>query len=483
MNHPLVPRQVATISTPTRPAEPKKAKRPKLRHQSDEEEDEEGAEDAEVEVPAGDREGKAWCSDTSENAEEEEEDDECTAAAAAAMAATAAPASSRALDVVARAKAGVPLMCEIAICGVSSDTVKWFAIRQTLDGPVPVGKWCWTCGTALESWPLTTKDEVALMVSTRPDSRKSFALVRQGVEAATDSFSRKFPRHSVSRTTDIGVRVLFTVAFVTVDTLAAHFKQAVEGLHISVVQLKSPEHTTLSGVLFKFDNAFAELELPHYTVELYSDEVLSFERQVLHPSQILRAGQAADTFAYHGQQAFGKRPTELRTSRLPSALRIVDYKDKVDKKQEELKAKEAQASQQNAATDAATGNGLVPEGIIALGEIQSASRLLEDDEEAALQPGTGSGRKAKKSRVSGGAMVAAASAVGDFTIARRRAGQSARSAASDIVSLVAGSVATLVASSDVGSRKRRSPDEKDIVDVKAILKGFQAGRELTPDPQ
>ena len=151
MSHPLVPRQVAsTTATPTRPAEPKKAKRPKLRHQSDEEEDEEGAEDAEVEVPAGDREGKAWCSDTSENAEEEEEDDECTAAAAAAMAATAAPASSRALDVVARAKAGVPLMCEIAICGVSSDTVKWFAIRQTLDGPVPVGKWCWTCGTALE---------------------------------------------------------------------------------------------------------------------------------------------------------------------------------------------------------------------------------------------------------------------------------------------------------------------------------------------
>ena len=150
--------------------------------------------------------------------------------------------------------------CAVVLCGASSQDVRWLDVMTRLDGDLPMGPWCWQCGTAMEVWPLMTKQDVAAKVAANAAFRKEFTLVRDGVEAA---FKRLLPRKSVFQHQRMGCRTVFRVAFVQADIVAAKFMQAVEGLDVPIVTRVVPDGNTIKGVLFRMDTSFRSMDMPH----------------------------------------------------------------------------------------------------------------------------------------------------------------------------------------------------------------------------
>ena len=372
---------------------------------------------------------------------------------------------------------GTVLLCQISICRKASSDVKWFKTLPLLGrGEQPCGPWCWDCGTACEVFPLKSKEEIAKLVETRADWRNEFRAVRAGVEKA---FAQLQPRESVFRDRQVGCRVLCKLAFVVLDILAAAYSQTVGTLSgVKTTELTGPENTPLQGVLFTIDAAFLAKGLPHFIVEMWSDEILTFQRSHLHETEILRPQHASDLYEFHAAKTIRKRDPCLKLAKLSSSLTISAYATKVDEKQQELHAAESMAAQQTAATDLALTN-VLPDGISGLGQLRSGSRLDSDDEKNVTPSKAASKRKSTSggifiSRPSSGSMAAPSAAAAG----RKRPG-SGVVAASSAASMASEGLAMASRDGPVGKR-RRTPEEKDAINIHAIFTGYQAGRELNP---
>ena len=299
----------------------------------------------------------------------DDEEGECSEAGAAGS----GSANALALFSAAMPTKATPSVCRFHTCGASSNDVKWFQVFIGRDGEQPVGPYCLKCGMAAEAWPLMSKEEVEHKVKTRADFRKEFFVAQAAVEAA---MTRLLPRDNVFSETKMGCRVLVQTAFVDIQILTAKYTQVVAALpNVPIVEVTGPENATVRGVLFKLDEHFRQQQLPRYIIEVYSDAILTVRNTLLHETEMLRECQAADLFVYHTKETAERRFAGLRTAKLPETMNLAEYQEKVKAKQEELKAKELQAAQQNITTDAADSSGIPAEAVAGLGQLRSASRL------------------------------------------------------------------------------------------------------------
>lgn len=111
----------------------------------------------------------------------------------------------------------------------------------------PHSDMCWFCGTALEVWPLETKECLINRVETEPIFRKDFMGVRAGVEKAEH---RPQKLQGVYSERLCGARLSIKLALTEVDVFTVHFACPPEALSSKVVNFAfGPENMAVSGVL------------------------------------------------------------------------------------------------------------------------------------------------------------------------------------------------------------------------------------------
>lgn len=348
---------------------------------------------------------------------------------------------------------------------VPQDT-KWFDMVSHMDREGrrierAVGVWCWCCGVASEAWPLLDKQAVIEKFHAGGDFRRDFNMVRGGVREA----DRHVEESSVAKQTSIGMRVFTTAYFVTVPTFTIFFHLppgSVSG--VTVVTVPSPEGgADLEGVLFSREDFPADL--PHYIVEIYAESTSRLSEMVLSAPDVLRVGQAGETWKFSNNHAVTQRPAGLKVANINKLITVGRAQSMAEQVQREREQREGEQGVQEAANEVAMSTTV---------QAVSGSRLGKLAAPAPIAP------KAKpRARGAGGQKGAAPrGAVVASTAASARHGGGSASVGGSVRSFRGGG-----ASEDDGMTllsMNTPPSEKHPggLDFEAILSGWQAGREI-----
>lgn len=259
---------------------------------------------------------------------------------------------------------------------------KWFSTKPVIGNSgameLPIGPWCWGCGTALEVWPLEPAAIIADKVRRDTAFQREFLQVRAGVEHA---FTRLTRRETVESVRSSGCRMYFPAIFVSLESFELHFQMPVAraaGSKLKIVQLDTPEGGLMEGVLLAPDTpGLSASGVSHYILEIYHDTKVVHTDTAMHESEILRSGQGADYFTHALSKMLEVRPAALKQASWPKLPSYEAVSGMVQEKKAELELKEAQQAQRATATQQAAeaGSTAVSPGIAQLGEVRSSSRL------------------------------------------------------------------------------------------------------------
>lgn len=210
-----------------------------------------------------------------------------------------------------------------------------------------VGTWCWCCGVAAEAWPLWDKEDIVHKYHAGGDFKREFTLVRAGVREA----DRHIEDSTVSKDTVVGLRVIIKCNFVTTTNFTIYFHLppgSVSG--VSVVTVPSPVGGDLEGVLFSRE-AFPQ-DLPHYEIEIYSESSSRLSEMLLSSEDVLRAGQAVDTWTYSNTQSVSSRPAGLKVSGISKLTTVPRAQATAEQVQRDREQRENEQGAQDDANEA-----------------------------------------------------------------------------------------------------------------------------------
>jgi len=209
-----------------------------------------------------------------------------------------------------------------AICEQSSQRVRWFMAKRTVDKArgvviiIPLAELCHVCGTAAEAWPLLSKSAVILKYKSNEGGfAADFQKVRVGAERmsaalVSDSSDNVTWNKEVVRSKGTGIRVEVPAALV--ENAEFHkkfhlFASAVQALN--VVKLYIPAHAEVEGVLMNRDGLPPDVH--YWPVVLFGCVETILNHQLLPARAVLRNGQAEDRFTLaHGASALAKFPMQ-----------------------------------------------------------------------------------------------------------------------------------------------------------------------------
>lgn len=189
------------------------------------------------------------------------------------------------------------------------DELKWFQyhIVQAFGGEAksqPTGKWCESCGTITEAFPLLEPDSLVDRCKADPNLNMLVSQCRDNLQKA--ACERSLPIAVVNTRWCSGLSVRTKLAFVAEEHLTKFFKTAIASiaskLGLALVDLPDSEGQITRGIIVK------PAELPWTEVErLYTTES-TISEFLLDRGDILREGQAGDTFEYIRAQQVEGRP-------------------------------------------------------------------------------------------------------------------------------------------------------------------------------
>ena len=192
---------------------------------------------------------------------------------------------------------------------------------------VPHEDQCLRCGLGLLAYPGLTKEGAAAKFG---ESKKwQLAFIDAGdkkVAQGRPSSARK----GVDTSDDILVEVYVKFALVTVNIFTAKWMPPDKVPGIKIVKAPHPEGAEdLVGVLM--DRSSVPDDLPHWLVRISGRRLVRLQNFVLKPEDIVRVGQAADTFTDQVAQEMSSRGTTMRASNLPHLETFGSIEAKVKK--------------------------------------------------------------------------------------------------------------------------------------------------------
>ena len=231
---------------------------------------------------------------------------------------------------------------------------------------VPHEDQCLRCGLGLLAYPGLTKEGAATKFGESKKWRLAF------IDAGDKKVAQGRPssaRKGVDTSDDILVEVYVKFALVTVNIFTAKWMPPDKVPGIKIVKAPHPEGAEdLVGVLM--DRSSVPDDLPHWLVRISGRRLVRLQNFVLKPEDIVRVGQAADTFTDQVAQEMSSRGTTMRASNLPHLETFGSIEAKVNKSQDDLARQEGQRNLQRQYADAG--------GIVDLddGSPQSLRRLV-----------------------------------------------------------------------------------------------------------
>jgi hypothetical protein len=382
-------------------------------------------------------------------------------------------------------------------CALIADIqdIKWFAYHRLVTGDSvaeqPTGDYCFVCGTALEVWPLSPKEELVQRFHQSSAFRKEFHAVRAGVDQAMVSAWRS---QRVSGMRSCGLKVTMKVALVELSAFNVHFETPATAFKdLKVIQLMGPENLLIEGVLM----SIAELppNLPHFEVELFSYVQRGLEDILLKESDLKRAGHAQDRFAYACQAMVKERALSLKGTgpfKLPSYSAVANEKATIQREREGSSSAGDLQLSGNAEMDAqrvetVSGSSLLDcdgdeaaqkkkaKGA-AKAKPSAAARMASPGSKQTPQPQRGS---AKKPSVLQPSVCGARSSMSVSSRASGGAGHSVPQQPAHGAGSVLLSMDGAGAASDAGGP---SSSRADMFNIQEVLQGWQCGRELKKAP-
>ena len=185
----------------------------------------------------------------------------------------------------------------------------WFIIQQEGNVSVPMGGYCWRCGTTRESFLETGVDDSSFNTKYTADTTFRAMFKRLASQLSKEAESKAHTHcqtcTEVTTRTLTGVRLKWVLAFVSEDNFSWHFgcpPKSIPG--IQIVQLPDMNGRLLNGVLIKYDAPTWPPQLPLVLAEAYSAKETVFidyvhNRTDLHSNHgsnlyhaLLRSGQS-----------------------------------------------------------------------------------------------------------------------------------------------------------------------------------------------
>ena len=199
---------------------------------------------------------------------------------------------------------------------------------------------------------------------------------------------RELAQQAVSRRSRSDLQVYQKFVFVTASNFAKKW-QPPHTMGIQTTALVGLQGSEEDGVIFQ-RHEFPK-DVPHWVVKLSFSKMMELQSTILSAGDVVRSGQASDTFHVKLGKESAHRDPALRGSpgALSGALSCADADTKFKAAQQELASKTAQLNLQNMATDLAAGAGQSWQQVTRV----SHSILSEEDDDGGSHTGPGRGRK------------------------------------------------------------------------------------------
>lgn len=341
---------------------------------------------------------------------------------------------------------------------------------------VPVEDMCWDCGTSLEVWPLSTREELLHKLNTSAAFRREFQAVKAGVEKAAH---RLFKLQQVSGLKGCGVRLAIKVGLVELEPFKVHFECVPASLQLKVITVQvGPENAAITGVLMSLSDIGP---IPHHIVELYGYVERNIETVFLPADGVRRQGQADDRYTLACRNMVKARDPGLKGRNIHNFPSYAAIKKDAKKLQSE---RESKGVVENECVEAAAKGGS------AAVRVRHGSTLDDEDAMPEAKPpptkkqrasGAGQGRGGGRGKASAGSKLSAA--VASTCGSRASVASAAASVASAVSAKSSGSL-LLSLDQDTDDVPGLLDDDGSLkIDVIKILHGWKAGNFLKKVPR
>ena len=217
-------------------------------------------------------------------------------------------------------------------------------------------------------------------------------------EKLAQVIDRELAEQAVSRRSRSDLQVYQKFVFVTASDFAKQW-QPPHTMGIQTTSLLGLQGSEQEGVIFQ-RHEFPK-DVPHWVVKLSFSKMVELQSTILSAGDVVRSGQAKDTFYVKLSKELALRDPALRGSPgALSALSCADADTKFKAAQEEFASKTAQLNLQNMGTDLAVGAGRSWQQVT---RISHSMLSEEEDEDGGSHTGPGRGRKQKPAAKPGAA--------------------------------------------------------------------------------